>query len=89
MKGKDEKMTFIGVKEFTYKNKNTGEPLKGYEFHGTFPSNRSHTGKLCELQFVSARAIENSGGVFPNEGDEVKFIYNRYGKVDSYEIHKR
>lgn len=81
-------MKVVGIKEVNYTSKKTGQPVQGVEVHGTFPSGRAGfgTSHLTDVQFMSMQVIEKNGGQLPSEGDEINFFYNKYGKVEHYEI---
>lgn len=79
-------MKVVGFREVNYTSKNTGQPVRGMEIHGTYPSSRALAGLLTDNKFVSLHVIEKMGGRIPEIGDEIEFSYNQFGKIDRYEI---
>ena len=77
-------MKVVGIKNVSYDRKSDGRHIEGYEIHFTYPS-KNIVGEGCDRAFLSTTVVENAGGV-PAVGDEVNFVYNRFGKVAGFEV---
>ena len=80
-------MEVIGVKQsdFTTKDKEKRE-IHGFNLYLSEPiSDKYGTGVQTERIYLSESKMEKIG-YYPKVGDQVRVLYNRYGKVESVEL---
>lgn len=73
-------MKIIGIRKVSYNRKQDGAHVEGVELTYTYPA-KNVEGVRADTAFISQRTIEDNGGFYPQLGDEVDFVYNRFGKV--------
>lgn len=75
-------MKILGTKVVSYTSKE-GYKVQGMELHGTYESEKV-AGMGVSKVYVSERALEKSEPI--KIGQEVEFMYNRYGKIEKINI---
>lgn len=78
-------MKVIGIKKVDYVRKSDNSRIEGVEIHYTYPA-KNIDGIGCDRAFISASALERTGGVVPELGSEIEFVYNRFGKPTGYTV---
>lgn len=73
-------MKIIGIRNVSYNRKQDGARVEGVELTYTYPA-KGVEGVRADTAFISKRTIEENDGCIPILGDELEFVYNRYGKV--------
>lgn len=74
-------MKIVGVKRVDFKAKD-GDQVTGYKVHCTF-EDKGTEGLSCESIFVSEK---KANGWIPRIGENVEFLYNKYGNIDSVHV---
>ena len=84
-------MTVIGIRKTSFEGrdretgKKTGEKIEGFNIYITQPiSNNVGTGVSADRIFLTEKRRDEIS-YYPEVGDEIHIMYNRYGKVDSIE----
>lgn len=77
-------MNVLGIKRISYDRKKDGQHIEGIEIHYTYQA-KNIEGLGVETAFVGQTIVEEAGMV-PRPGDEIKLSYNRFGRVNGYEI---
>lgn len=74
-------MKVVGFRKTEFTAKDTGELISGYNLFLLGPQEHVE-GEACERVFLSEKKM---GDYLPIIGDDIRVIYNRYGKVSSVE----
>ena len=75
-------MEVIGYRRTQFTAQDTGEVIQGYSLYLT-SEEENVTGLSCERVFLSMKKLD---GYVPELGDQVRVVYNRYGKVTHVEL---
>lgn len=77
-------MVIVGFerKSFSFDD---GKTVTGYNIYTTDDSNPKVTGVACERVFVSDNKLD---GYVPEVGHNITFLYNKWGKVQTFRLNK-
>lgn len=78
-------MKVLGYKLVSYNRKSDNRLIQGMELYTTFES-KNIVGLGVSTHWIKQDVIERSGGVIPEVGDEIRFLYDRWQNVADYEI---
>lgn len=78
-------MKVVGIREVKYTSKKTGNDVHGYDLYVELPSSKVQ-GVMTDKLFLSDYIIDKNHGKMPALGDEVNVFYNRFGRIESYEV---
>lgn len=85
-------MKVIGVRKVSFDGrdrdtgKKTGEKIEGFNIYYSEPiSDKVGTGDSADRFFMTDKRMEQLG-YYPKVGDEIRLLYNRYGKIESVEL---
>lgn len=78
-------MKVIGIKNVAYNRKSDGQRVEGVEVIYTF-ERKNVDGVDADKAFIGSRVIDDNGGLVPSLGDDVEFLYNRFGKVSGWTV---
>lgn len=70
--------TIVGIREYAFEDRRTGELIEGYMVHLQFQQDDTQ-GVCCEQYSISRAKLD---GYVPQIGDVVKIGLNKYGKAD-------
>ncbi len=79
-------MKVIGIRESSFETKD-GNQIDGMSIYCTYPMSGKgvYSGEACERVYITKKRLYDCGYT-PVVGDEIKVMYNRFGKVDSIEL---
>lgn len=75
----------IGVRNVSFKGSD-GRQVDGYSVFYTYKGKDMLCGECADKAFISQNAFNAAGGIIPNVGDEIEFVYNRFGKIAGYSL---
>ena len=77
-------MKVVGFRPYDMKAKDTGATLKGVSVF-VLADDPNVTGQLADKFSLSNEKLSASGW-YPNVGDIINPVYNKYGKVETVEV---
>lgn len=77
----------VGKQNVDYVSKKTNQQVTGITLHVIGPDSRVD-GMAVETVFISSRMTDFAAVQKLNVGDEVEFLYNRWGNVESVRCKK-
>lgn len=72
-----EKWVVVGFKKVDFKDEKANKQISGYSLFLTREGAEDVIGEECQKIFVSDQRVD----YVPQVGDEIKLVYNRFGKV--------
>ncbi|MEM2704666.1 MAG: hypothetical protein QXR45_16085 [Candidatus Bathyarchaeia archaeon] len=79
MKGRF-KMRVMGIKQATFKNKDTGEIISYCQLH-VADNDKNVVGEAVEILKIPGHLVDEVIALKP--GDKIQATYNKFGKVDA------